>query len=811
MKASIAFALLLMPLGMSAQVEFSVNAFTPDINGLGAATLTWSVPSATVIQIHVNGVNGALLVQGANIGSSITGEWVTDGMQFYLQDTSLGVPGVTVAAITAHPGPPATLVGSPQPYKPDSAGLGQISLSWSAGPDVTATEIHVNSATGPLLAGGTGSGSANTGEWVTAGMPFFLQNVSHGHPGSTLKVFTADSGSLVSGPYLVATGQQLYYSAPNATTVEIHVDKPWGALLARLSGGTGSVSTGSWEWDGMRFFLQDVSNGQPLTAQYTLASAIASYPDQSPPLPSSVLLGATPGVISDPNNSKFAATTLFWNAPGYSGLELHVNAPDGPLFASSTSGVGTATTGQWVTDGMRFYLQDPSSSQTIGIATVDLQPATQHYVSFYEPPNGLLIFSRESGHRIGTIAGSSFPLGVTGIDLHTSPDGTLIYMLGSDFNYYVLDPATDSVVATFAVGSQPATPAGSVVFTFMKGPAGQDLLIAAPDAQGNISIVDPSQKATAVTINCQCSGQLSLYYNQFNNTTYFFDPVIGRGSQIFGVTQSLQLVPPIEFGPVTSAGFKNPMSYTWSLLSVDNGPQGALVTPNFTATGQSLQGEVGPLVPFDVFISDGAGIYDLPSGGTASASFNPESVSPNPESVSPDGQSIYGRLFTVHTLLTGALWGSQPQPPDGECDITSEGLRNQLPTSQCYQSIGVTRYQLSSAADAPAFTPAASLAMPSVAPPSAFDESYAYLLWRKTDTNGNPVTVNTPGFLYNCYSSSCEGWATIRKVDPNTLQPVPGDNPIPFIGPAKMTAPTSGVLVGKYIYTGNGPTPTTEK
>ena len=618
----------------------------------------------------------------------------------------------------------------------------------------------------------------------------------------------------VPGAYLASAGHLLTYSAPGATAVEIHIDKPWGPLLARLSGPSGTAGTGSWEPDGMRFFLQDVSNGHPLTAQYTLATAIASYPDYPAPLcpssdgncslqrlPTGVLFGATPGVIPDPANTGLGTTTVFWDAPGYSNLEVHVNAPDGPLFAGSSGQVGVANAGPWATDGMRFFLWDPSSQQTIGIVTVDLQPATQHYVAFYTSEAGLLIFGRDSGDRIGWILGSQFPSGVTPIDLHVSPDGTLIYMMGSDFNYYVLNPATDAVAATYSVGSQPTAPAGSAAFAFMNGPANQDLLIAAPDAQGNISIVDPTLETALSSVNCQCSG-LSPYYNQFNATTYFFNPAVGGGNQIFGVTQSLLLAAPITFGPSITLASNGPAGL-WNLLAVDSGLQGALVTPNFSVTAGVGNESCGPgnpypycpPIPIGIPLANGAALFDIQSANTSTASLNPESAS-------PDGQSVYGRVFNPVTL---PFLLAPPVPPDGYCyaqGIYRIGGTEGGPNDVCYQSAGVTRYQLS-AEGAPMFTPVATFTPPATPsssapgpearPPSAFDDRYAYLIWLNTDVLGNPISLGT-----------------IHKADPLTLLPIPGDNPIPFATPGGVSPALNGdlvgnILVGAYTYTGTGP------
>lgn len=197
-------ALLLAPVGAAAQVSFTVSSFTPDIFGLGTATLTWSAPSASLVQIRVLSSDGPLFAEVGNAGSARTGDWCADRMQFYLQDISLGVPGVTIAAVTAHAGQPATLVGAPNPFMPDSEGLGLITLSWSVGPDVTAMEIRVNSATGTSLTSVTNSLSAVTGEWVTDGMQFYLQNVTYGEPGSTLRVFTANAALPTAVPHYVS-------------------------------------------------------------------------------------------------------------------------------------------------------------------------------------------------------------------------------------------------------------------------------------------------------------------------------------------------------------------------------------------------------------------------------------------------------------------------------------------------------------------------------------------------------------------------------------------------------------------------------
>lgn len=73
-------------------------------------------------------------------------------------------------------------------------------------------------------------------------------------------------------------------------------------------------------------------------------------------------------------------TTISWNAPNSSVIEVHVGSPTGPLFTHNINS-GSMMTGQWVTNGMVFYLQDVSSgvasaSNTIATLTVTLQTSS---------------------------------------------------------------------------------------------------------------------------------------------------------------------------------------------------------------------------------------------------------------------------------------------------------------------------------------------------------------------------------------------------------------------------------------------------
>ena len=72
---------------------------------VGATTITWSAPQATRVELHVGSPTGTLFASGGSSGSAPTGPWVTDGMTFYLQDTTGGkvlTAANTLATLLVH-------------------------------------------------------------------------------------------------------------------------------------------------------------------------------------------------------------------------------------------------------------------------------------------------------------------------------------------------------------------------------------------------------------------------------------------------------------------------------------------------------------------------------------------------------------------------------------------------------------------------------------------------------------------------------------------------------------------------------------
>ena len=72
---------------------------------------------------------------------------------------------------------------------------------------------------------------------------------------------------------------------------------------------------------------------------------------------------AAPNPIQVCDGSAMGVTKLTWTVTRSTTkrVEVHVNAPDGPLF-SHTLGPGSADTGKWVGDGTVFYLQDVTNA-----------------------------------------------------------------------------------------------------------------------------------------------------------------------------------------------------------------------------------------------------------------------------------------------------------------------------------------------------------------------------------------------------------------------------------------------------------------
>jgi glucose/arabinose dehydrogenase len=169
--------------------------------------------------------------------------------------------------------------------------------------------------------------------------------------GSSNASITADPNPFIAGSS--GRGQTtLTWTTTGITRAEVHINAPNGSMFAGTGPGTFSATTGQWVTDGMRFYLQNVSNGLPLTTANTLATVVMRGPHGS--------ISASPNPFT-PNQNGNGQTTLTWTVANLAQAEVHINSPNGSMFAGSGPGTFSSTTGQWVTDGMTFYLQNVSN------------------------------------------------------------------------------------------------------------------------------------------------------------------------------------------------------------------------------------------------------------------------------------------------------------------------------------------------------------------------------------------------------------------------------------------------------------------
>jgi 2-polyprenyl-3-methyl-5-hydroxy-6-metoxy-1,4-benzoquinol methylase len=99
-----------------------------------------------------------------------------------LPPTASVFPTDNLEALTVKTPPVGLITAEPNPFRPDSQGVGQTTLSWLVH-GTSKVEVHLDAPDGPLFARhGPGRHSQPTGQWVRDGTTFYLQNVSKGLP-----------------------------------------------------------------------------------------------------------------------------------------------------------------------------------------------------------------------------------------------------------------------------------------------------------------------------------------------------------------------------------------------------------------------------------------------------------------------------------------------------------------------------------------------------------------------------------------------------------------------------------------------------
>ena len=277
--------------------------------------------------------------------------------------------------ISANPNPVQLAAGST---------TGVTNVFWSSAQTV-AVEVHRDSPSGLLFARtAAGSFSLPTGNWVQEGTKLFLQDVSGGQPltstftldSVTLHVTSAPTGSITADPNPLITDWRglgatiLSWTSYGTSSVEIHINAPNGNKLIGSGPGSFSVSTGHWAAPGMTFYLQNTSNGLPLTAANTIAKVTM--------IGGKISISPNPIIVTD--GSGLGVATITSTAYGTTAVQVRVDSPSGNLLYSFSSGTFSGTTGKWVQNGQKFYLQDVSdgkpltSANTLAVTAANVQP-----------------------------------------------------------------------------------------------------------------------------------------------------------------------------------------------------------------------------------------------------------------------------------------------------------------------------------------------------------------------------------------------------------------------------------------------------
>jgi V8-like Glu-specific endopeptidase len=178
-------------------------------------------------------------------------------------------------------------------------------------------------------------------------------------------VSMSSTPSITATPVTSGGRTTLTWQANGPTQVQIRVGSPTGPAMTGLESPIGSAQTGDWAVDGMIFYLQDASDGNSLGAAKTLASvraqaAIAEIKDGA--------ITASPNPIRVAAGQTRGATTLNWRATGVRQVQIRVGSPTGSPMTGFESVTGSTSTGNWVTNGLTFYLQDASDGNSAGSA-----------------------------------------------------------------------------------------------------------------------------------------------------------------------------------------------------------------------------------------------------------------------------------------------------------------------------------------------------------------------------------------------------------------------------------------------------------
>jgi len=259
---------------------------------------------------------------------------------------------------------------------------------------------------------------------------------------------SANPNPIPVAPGVTAGQTTITWNAPGSSSVEVHIGSATGTLFAG-GGSSGSQETGDWVADGTVFVLVDGTTHATLattTVALTTSGGTATITANPNPIP------ASPGVTA-------GQTTITWNAPGSSSVEVHIGSATGTLFAGGGSS-GSQVTGDWVGNGMVFVLVDGTTHAQLASTTVTLG-SSGATPTIMASPNPIPV---APGVTVGQTTITWNALGSSAVEIHVgSAAGALFAEGGSSGSqetgewvgngtvFVLVDATTRAVLATTTV------------------------------------------------------------------------------------------------------------------------------------------------------------------------------------------------------------------------------------------------------------------------------------------------------------------------------------------------------------------------
>ena len=208
---------------------------------------------------------------------------------------------------------------------------------------------------------------ASFGRFSTAFPDFqpYLTTIDGGagvRPAGAAPTFTA-SPLTSAAPVGVTT---LTWDAPGVSRVQIRVGSPDGVPMTGIESPAGTAQTGDWASEGMTFYLQDASSGNSSGQARTLATVRVQRSGST--AQRAGIISLTPSRIVAPPGQSTASATITWRALGVSRVQIRVGSASGTPVTGLEVLQGSSTTGNWITNGTTFFLQDASSGDSAGSA-----------------------------------------------------------------------------------------------------------------------------------------------------------------------------------------------------------------------------------------------------------------------------------------------------------------------------------------------------------------------------------------------------------------------------------------------------------